>query len=303
MLRVGHPDNPLTQCKKLIPSLYMLSVHGGVAAVKRRIPALSAVELQFQLFKEVPATAAPLRNYVAASRKLGIEFTAHAPFLFDTNKKGKPYKALHADWVWVVVPNAYRSQPNAVGEHLMKARVGPEAHYVRLIRVLGDLGIRILTIHVTEHGVIPTEKEWRRYLSILRRLNTLGERCGVTVAMETGGVLERHMRQAVDAGLHLNFDVPHFFMEMLHQGHGVKKANALCIAAFKRFQPHVVILHLSQPTIERDAHMPLLDKRGQLTCIDAILRQMRKKGMPGFAILETMPDKKAITHVHKILNC
>jgi hypothetical protein len=305
-LRVGHCDNPLTLTEHLFPSPFFMKWHGGVDACVRRIPNMSALELQFQLFEEVPATSKPLVNYVQQVRSLGLELTAHAPFLKDLNKPGEKPQPFYDDYVWPVVPKSFKPTNN-IG-HVPGIRQAPLTTYKRLISILGELKIPCITCHVTRPGVILSASEWREFLAFAAELQKIGDLADnrkqdrrVTVCIETGGILDKHITSAIDSGFAINFDAAHYYLDSVNQGATPARANKLCVKAYERFHESVPVMHFSQPTVDRDAHLGLLDKDGALTCNDDIIALGRDLGATQFYILETAPHKASVDHIANIL--
>jgi hypothetical protein len=300
MHRIGLCDNPLTRTQKLIPGSYFLCLHGGVLNFKKKIKNMGAVELQFQLFEEVPKDRKKLLSYVKNARDAGLDVIAHAPFIEDRHS-GRP---LDMDFVWAVVPEKYKNAPvMKVGSIAVNAKPAKMSEYRRFLGLLGYLKIPAVTVHVTKSGALLSAPEWWRYLSFLKKIKTVADHNKVTLAIETGGMLDRHIKDVLALGLHINFDTAHYYLEMRKQGKTAAQANTLVIKAFKRFHEGIAVMHMSQPETDFDAHRNLLDKKGALTCNDAVLKLAHKYGVPHYIILETMPDKKAVDHIHNILNC
>ncbi|MEK6822430.1 MAG: TIM barrel protein, partial [Nanoarchaeota archaeon] len=252
--------------------------------------------------EEVPASAAPYKEYVAAMRKLGVEFVAHAPFMTDKNTSSEPYKPLNVDYIWPVIPGRYEKEPVKHGDITTWAKTAPVAPMKKLITVLGELGIPILTMHVTRSGALLSDDEWARYKDYLRDLLPVAKKAGVTISVENGGTTDAQISEAIALGCKTTFDPAHYFLDMRALGKSTKDSNALTLKAFKKFCNDVAVIHLSQPSENMDAHMTTFDPKGALTCNEAILKHVQKNNGVRFITLETTPDAAAITIIHKILN-
>ena len=302
MPRIGQCDNPETRSGKLIPNAYFLTLHDGAAAFKKSNPLMTSIEIQFLLYEEIPTSAAPFKQYLATMRKAGVEFVAHAPFMTDKNVKDKPYKALNVDYIWPVVPGRYINEPVKSGDITSWAKQADPKKLKKLIRVLGELKIPIMTLHVTRSGAVLTQPEWNRFMSVLHDLKPVADKAGVTISVENGGTTDEQIADAIKLGCKTTFDPAHYFLDMRAIGKSVEESNAMTFNAFKKVCKDVAVLHLSQPSENMDAHMNSFDPKGAVTCNDAILRHIRDHDGVQFITLETAPDPAAIEHIHKILN-
>lgn len=302
MVKIGFCDNPITQSKKLIPNPYMMVLHGGIQKFKKLMPKMTAVEVQFLQWKEVPSSSKKLSKYFSSTRALGIDIVAHTPFLVDKNKKGKPYIPLNIDYCWPIVPSQYKNKPlSKINDIEINAKKVPLSKFSHLIKVLGELKVPYLTIHVMKSGLIYNDRDWKAYLKFMKWLYKISSRYNLTPLVETGGISDSQISDVIKQGFKMNFDPAHYFLEMRSLGKSVPLANKLTFKMYKKLYPHVRVMHLAQPTSGVDMHYTLLDKRGALTCIPKILKHQRKHKTIPFIIFETLPDKKALDFVTKIL--
>lgn len=303
-LLIGFPDNPLSRTQRLFPDNYMVSQNGGIASLRRRSPHASLIELHFQLCEEIPASAAPLKtlkDYVKRARSLGYSLIAHAPFLVDKNKRGHPYMPLNFDFVWPVVPTAYTRKPIAMIEDIeVRVLKAPQSCYLRLFRVLEGLGITTCTIHVGRPALRFSKSDWRKALAFLKWASHTAAKHNITLAVETGGVKEKELRDVVRCGCGVNLDTAHLFLDLMHDGKSAREANAGVLRAARRLMPHIRVLHLCQTLAGKDAHLDLLDKRGVITVNDAIVKIAASQPCPPAMLLETMPSPKAVAHVASV---
>lgn len=302
---IGHPDNPISKTEKLFPEQILIKFNGGLFAIKEKMGGISLTEIHFQLFEEIPSDKhkmETLERYVKNARKAGIEIIAHAPFLKDKNISGLRYKPLNFDFVWAIVPNEYKSKRiMKIGENECFVKKAKFEDYAKLIKILGKLKIKVLTMHVSKSGIILDDSNWIEFLEFLKRIGSIAKKNNVKLAIETGGLHEKHIKDIIGLGCGINFDTAHYFLDMLKIEKNAKEANELTIGAFERFSKNVAVLHLSQTAMNYDAHLGLLNKNGVLTCNEPILRYIKEKCLNPYIILETKPDKKAIDYVRKIV--
>ena len=301
---IGHQDNPLSKTGKLFSDNLLICFNGGIDKVKRETD-LNLVELHFQLYEEVPSgkRLKILEDYCRKVRKMGIELVAHCPFMKDKNKKGEDYRELNIDFVWPLVPQEFKKK--LVSElkgnkcFLKKASIKKISNFLEILK---KLGIRVLTMHVSKPGVWFNKKDFGKLLKILEKIKKIADRNEVKIAIETGGILEEEISKIIGLGFGINFDTAHYFLDLHMKGKNIQEANKETAEVFKRVADRVYVIHLSQTTLDYDAHLNSFDSYGVLTCNEEILRYTKKKTLKPYVILETHPDKKGIDIVRKILD-
>jgi len=155
-MKIGHPDNPVTETLKIFPNSYFISVCSSPEVLSKN--GFNLIELHLQTFNEAEKEK-ELKQYVTKIRK-SFDLVMHCPFM---GLEGEKFKLL--------LPEKISS--NAISE---KADIGKIR---RVIELCGRLGIKFLTIHASSALKLLNDAEFLNFKKTILELDLLAKSKGI----------------------------------------------------------------------------------------------------------------------------
>lgn len=238
-LKIGYPDNPIAESKRLFPDIFFVSCYSSLKDVKEQ--GFNLIELHMQTFNELKDKE-KLKEYAAEARKSGFYLIMHVPFM---EIEGEKFNH--------VLPLKIKALPDA--------KEATQSELEESITVCSDLGISFLTIHASSAIKFMTEDEFKLFLEHIKKLNDFAKSKNVTLCVETGGLTEKQLESLIENGLYITLDTAHLVLDILDQEKDLEKANKSVIEFFKKNKEKIPIIHMTQTKQDKDAHMDI-DEEG-----------------------------------------